>query len=105
MNIRIEPCYIKKDKKLRQVALAKELKFLSYKYLLHNPLVEEDMRFLLAYHYTGRFLTKYFKTQIVNYCVVTRNPRWVFKKVHFSRQTFKNAVTTGTFMGIRKACW
>ena len=82
----------------------KELKLISYKYILNNKRVKKSIRVLMNYFCTKK-MPKYFKTRIVNYCIISENPRWVFKKIYYSRQEFKAAVTKGTFMGIKKACW
>lgn len=95
---------IKKNKKYSELWRKTELKWLSYKYLLFNKRVPKDVRQIINY-YTVKKMPKYFKTRIVNYCIISENPRWVFKKIYYSRQEFKKAATKGTFMGIRKACW
>jgi ribosomal protein S14 len=95
---------IKKNKEYSKLWQKHELKWLSYKYLLFNKSVKKNIRQLLNY-YIVKNMPKYFKSKLVNYCIISENPRWVFKKIYYSRQEFKKAVTKGTFMGIRKACW
>jgi len=95
---------IKKNKKYSKLWCKSEIKSISYKYILHNKIVKKEIKYLLSY-FSVKNMPKYFKTRVTNYCIISDNPRWVFKKIHYSRQEFKNAVTKGTFMGIRKACW
>lgn len=95
---------IKKNKLYSEIWRKKEIKLLSYKYLIFNKIVNKRIKRLLNY-YTVKKMPKYFKTRIVNYCILSENPRWVFRKIYYSRQEFKKAVTTGTFMGVKKACW
>lgn len=95
---------IKKNKLYSELWRKKEIKWLSYKYLIYNVQVKKSLKRILNY-YSLKKMPKYFKTRIINYCIMSENPRWVFKKIYYSRQEFKKAVTTGTFMGIRKAIW
>ena len=95
---------IKKNKKYSNLWQKNEIRQLSFKYLLFNSVVSRDLKKILNFFYLNNF-GKYFKTAIVNYCIISKNPRWVFKKIFYSRQEFKKAVTKGTFMGVKKACW
>jgi len=95
---------IKKSKLYSEIWRKKEIKQLSYKYLVYNKKVKKELKRILNY-FSIKKMPKYFKTRIINYCIISENPRWVFRKIHYSRQEFKKAVTVGTFMGIRKACW
>lgn len=95
---------IKKNKLYSEIWRKKEIKQLGYKYLIFNEKVKKDLRRILNY-YSIKKMPKYFKTRIISYCIISENPHWVFRKIHYSRQEFKKAVTRGTFMGIRKACW
>lgn len=95
---------IKKNKLYSKIWCKNEFKYLSYKYLIFNKQVKKELKRILNY-FSMLKMPKYFKTRIINYCIISENPRWVFKKIYYSRQEFKKAVTTGTFMGVRKACW
>ena len=95
---------IKKNKKYSNIWQKYEIKQLSYKYLLFNKKVKKEIKRILSY-YCIKNLPKYFKTHIINYCILSNNSHWVFKRMYFSRQEFKKATTLGTFMGIRKAIW
>lgn len=95
---------IKKNKLYSLMWCKKELKQISYKYLIFNKQVKKELKRVLNY-FSIKNMPKYFKTRIRNYCIISENPRWVFQKIYYSRQEFKKAVTVGIFMGIKKACW
>lgn len=96
--------HIKRDKILREFFYKNELKILSYNYLINNKMVRKNIRCLLLFEKITK-MPRLYKTKIVNYCIITKKPRWVFKKLHYSRQELKKAATTGYLMGFRKASW
>ena len=95
---------LKKNKKYSILWQKSEIERLGLRYLLFNKKVKKDLKRILSF-YGLKNQNKYYKTRIVNYCIISDNSRWVFKKIYYSRQEFKKAVTKGTFMGIKKACW
>lgn len=95
---------IKKGKKYRNIFVKNELKLLSYNYLVHNINVEKRNRCLLLAEKLKK-APRFSRTRIVNYCINTGKPRWVFKKLHYSGSELKKAATTGTLLGFRKASW
>jgi ribosomal protein S14 len=95
---------INRDKVIRQRAFKAEFMVRSYKYLLNNKQVDRNKRFLLSFIFVTKNISKYFRTKVRNYCVITKNPRWVFRRLHLSRQQLKKSMTKGNLMGMRKAC-
>lgn len=100
----MEKIKIRKDKVLRKFFYKKEIDLLSYKYLINNKLLKKNIRCLLLTERVVKWPWLY-KTKIVNYCIVTKKPRWVFRKLKYSRQELKKACTTGLLIGFRKASW
>lgn len=96
---------INRDKIIRKKAANAEIMIRSFKYLLNNNNVDSHKRVLMSFIFFTKNSSKYFKTKTRNYCVMTKRPRWVLRKVYLSRQQFKKCMTTGNFMGMRKACW
>jgi len=96
---------LKKDKKIR-ISLEKNLlRIRSFQFLLRSPLVNNVIRKLITCYFLKKIINRSHKSAIVNYCIYSYNPRWVFKLMHLSRHEFKRATTTGIFMGIKKAIW
>lgn len=95
---------INRDKIIRQRAFKAELMIRSYKYLLNNTRVDINKRFALAFIFVAKNISKYFKTKARNYCIITKNPRWVFRRLHINRHQLKKSMTSGKLMGMRKAC-
>jgi ribosomal protein S14 len=94
---------LNKDKKIR-VSLEKSLlRRRSFQFLLKSPLVNEVIRKLITCYFLKKVINRVHKSAVVNYCIYSYNPRWVFKLMHLSRHEFKRATTTGIFMGIKKA--
>lgn len=93
---------ILKGKKYRQIYVKNEIKLLSYNYLVNNINVEKRNRCVLLAEKLKK-APKFSRTRLVNYCIKTGNPRWVFKKLHISRNVLKKAATLGTLVGFRKS--
>ena len=95
---------IKKGKKYRNIFVKNELKLLSYNYLVNNINIKKSNRCILLFEKLKK-APRFSRTSIVNYCIITGKPRWVFKKLHYSRSALKEAAALGTLMGFRKASW
>jgi ribosomal protein S14 len=83
-----------KNKKRRKLYGQMELKYLSYDYIIKNKKVDYKIRSLVLTQKILK-LRRAKKTEIVNYCIVTKSPRKVFKNLKCSRQYLKKAVTLG----------
>lgn len=94
----------KKNNLYRKFFVNNEIKLLSYKYLINNQKVKKNLRCLILLERLLKMPNLY-KTRIVNFCLITHRPGWVFRKLHYSRQALKQAATTGLLNGIRKASW
>ncbi len=95
---------IKKGKKYRNIFVKNELKLLSYNYLVNNINVKKRNRCILLAEKLQK-APRFSRTSLVNYCIKTGTSRWVFKKLHYSRNELKKAASTGTLVGFRKASW
>ena len=91
----------KVEKKYRNMYIKNELKILSYRYLVNNIKVKKSIRCLLLVEKLIRTI-RFSRTRLVNYCILSGNSRWVFKKLHFARNELKKAATLGTLNGFRK---
>ena len=95
---------LKKEKKYRNLWIKNELTLLSYNYLVHSAAVQNSLRIALFINKSKKSL-RFSRTRLVNYCILSGNPRWVFRKLHYSRQELKKAAIIGILMGIRKLSW
>lgn len=93
-----------KEKKYRKIWVYNELKLLSLNYLVSSDIVKKRLRCLLLVEKLKK-APRFSRTRLVNYCIISGNPRWVFKKIHYSRQEVKKAVSKRVLMGFRKASW
>jgi hypothetical protein len=66
---------ITKDKLVRLITKRQEWKQRSFQYLLNNTRVIEKKKILLACIYIQSGQNKRYKTTIVNYCIISKNPR------------------------------
>jgi len=97
-------CHLKREKYYRKIWIKNEIKLLSYNYLINNSLVNNKIRAVLFVDKLKK-APKFSRTRLVNFCILSGNPRWVFRKLHYSRQELKKAATKGTLVGFRRASW